>query len=462
MRHLHILGICGTFMAGVALLARELGWRVSGNDAGVYPPMSDQLREQGIELIEGWDLTDLPGVPDLYLIGNALSRGNPAVERILDEGLPYRSGPDWLRDVLLQSRHVLAVAGTHGKTTTSSLLAHILEQAGLAPGFLVGGVPANFGVSARLGGGEYFVIEADEYDTAFFDKAAKFIHYRPRTLILNNLEFDHADIFDSLADIQRQFHHLVRTVPGEGLIVHNTEDEAIDEVLEMGCWSQRAGFGSGGGWRLKPLEKDVSRFEVLEGDVSHGAVAWSLCGRHNASNALAAIIAAAHVGVPPAAAVASLPSFRNARRRLENWLNAGGVAYHDDFAHHPTAIQLTLEALRARVGNARIIAVVDIGSRSMRMGVHERALPGALAAADEVVLHASETVSWEPGTVIERLGVPGRLVGDAAAALAYLNQRARPGDHVLLMSNRSFGGLRDKLTATLGAEHSGAAALRGG
>ena len=461
MKHLHILGVCGTFMAGVALLARELGWRVSGSDAGVYPPMSDQLREQGIELIEGWDLSNLSGSPDLYLIGNALSRGNPAVERILDEGLAYRSGPDWLREELLQTRHVLAVAGTHGKTTTTSLLTHILEQAGLAPGFLVGGVPANFGVSARIGGGTHFVIEADEYDTAFFDKASKFIHYRPRTLVLNNLEFDHADIFDSLDDIQRQFHHLVRTVPSSGLIVHNADDEAIDEVLAMGCWSPCQGFGTSGQWRLKLLKKDASRFEVLEGDTTHGQVEWALCGRHNASNALAAIAAAAHVGIPPSAALAALPSFRNAHRRLENWLNAGGISYYDDFAHHPTAIQLTLEALRARVGNARIIAVLDIGSRSMRMGIHERSLPAALAAADEVVLHASESVSWEPGGVIDRLGVPGRLAGDAETVLTYLNHRLRQGDHVLLMSNRSFGGLRDKLTALARAEDSGTVVLPG-
>ncbi|HCV78657.1 MAG TPA: UDP-N-acetylmuramate:L-alanyl-gamma-D-glutamyl-meso-diaminopimelate ligase, partial [Pseudomonas sp.] len=373
--HIHILGICGTFMGSLAVLAKEAGHRVTGSDANVYPPMSTQLEAQGIELTQGYDPAQLDPAPDLVVIGNALSRGNPAVEYVLDKGLPYVSGPQWLAEHVLQGRWVLAVAGTHGKTTTTSMLAWVLEHAGMSPGFLIGGVPQNFGISARLGGTPFFVVEADEYDSAFFDKRSKFVHYRPRTTILNNLEYDHADIFPDLAAIERQFHHLVRTIPSSGLIIHPTAETALVRVLEMGCWTPVQTTGAGGQWQARLLAEDGSRFEVLfEGQVQ-GTVNWELTGQHNVANALATLAAARHVGVVPSLGVAALSEFRSVKRRMEKVAEVRGVTVYDDFAHHPTAIATTLQGLRARVGSERIIAVIEPRSNSMKLGAHRDGLP---------------------------------------------------------------------------------------
>jgi UDP-N-acetylmuramate: L-alanyl-gamma-D-glutamyl-meso-diaminopimelate ligase len=374
--HIHILGICGTFMGGLAALAREAGHRVTGCDANVYPPMSDQLRALGIELIEGFDADQTALAPDVFVIGNVVKRGNPLMEAILDAGARYTSGPQWLSEHVLQGRHVLAVAGTHGKTTTTSMLAWMLDKAGLEPGFLVGGVPLNFGVSARLGGGRYFVIEADEYDTALFDKRSKFVHYRPRTAVLNNLEHDHADIFPDLAAIETQFHHLVRTVPSTGLVVVNARDEALQRVLQRGCWSEVQRFGAR---REEPgvlrARGEPHAFDVLRGSLKVGRVDWSLLGEHNQLNALAAIAAAEHVGVATDAAAASLSSFENVRRRLELRGEAGGVKVYDDFAHHPTAMRTTLDGLRRKVGLARVLAVFEPRSNTMKLGTMKAQLP---------------------------------------------------------------------------------------
>jgi len=363
--HIHVLGICGTFMGSLAVLAKALGHRVTGSDANVYPPMSTQLEAQGIELTQGYDAAQLEPAPDLVVIGNALSRGNPAVEYVLNKGLPYVSGPQWLADHVLQGRWVMAVAGTHGKTSSSSMLAWVLEHAGMSPGFLIGGVPQNFGISARLGDTPFFVVEADEYDSAFFDKRSKFVHYRPRTAILNNLEFDHADIFPDLAAIERQFHHLVRTIPGEGLIIHPTTEPALKRVIEMGCWTQVATTGEGGQWQAHLLSADGSRFEVsFEGKVA-GTVDWQLTGQHNVANALAVLAAARHVGVVPELGIAALCSFINAKRRMEKVAEVNGVTIFDDFAHHPTAIATTLDGLRKRIGDAKLIAIVEPRSNSI-------------------------------------------------------------------------------------------------
>ena len=374
--HIHILGICGTFMGSLAVLAKELGHRVTGSDANVYPPMSTQLQAQGIELIQGYDPAQLAPAPDLVVIGNALSRGNPAVEYVLNKGLPYVSGPQWLADHVLQGRWVLAVAGTHGKTSSASMLAWVLEHAGMSPGFLIGGVPQNFGISARLGGTPFFVVEADEYDSAFFDKRSKFVHYRPRTAILNNLEFDHADIFPDLAAIERQFHHLVRTIPGDGLIIHPTTEPALKRVIEMGCWTPVQTTGEGGQWQARLLSADGSRFEVSFAGKTAGVVDWQLTGQHNVANALAVLAAARHVGVVAELGIAALCSFINAKRRMEKVAEVNGVTIYDDFAHHPTAIATTLDGLRKRIGSARLIAVIEPRSNSMKLGAHRDGLPG--------------------------------------------------------------------------------------
>ncbi|WP_445936895.1 UDP-N-acetylmuramate:L-alanyl-gamma-D-glutamyl-meso-diaminopimelate ligase, partial [Pseudomonas sp.] len=386
--HIHILGICGTFMGSLAVLAKELGHRVTGSDANVYPPMSTQLEAQGIELTQGYDAAQLDPAPDLVVVGNALSRGNPAVEYVLNKGLPYVSGPQWLADHVLQGRWVLAVAGTHGKTSSSSMLAWVLEHAGMSPGFLIGGVPQNFGISARLGGTPFFVVEADEYDSAFFDKRSKFVHYRPRTAILNNLEFDHADIFPDLAAIERQFHHLVRTIPGEGLIIHPTTEPALKRVIEMGCWTPVQTTGEGGQWQARLLSADGSRFEVsFEGKVA-GTVDWQLTGQHNVANALAVLAAARHVGVLPELGIAALCSFINAKRRMEKVAEVNGVTIFDDFAHHPTAIATTLDGLRKRIGDAKLIAIVEPRSNSMKLGAHRDGLPESVVQADSVYWYA--------------------------------------------------------------------------
>ena len=450
--HIHILGICGTFMGGLAALAREAGHRVTGCDAGVYPPMSEQLRALGIELIEGWSADQLALQPDLFVVGNVVSRGNPLMEAVLDAGVPYTSGPQWLAEHVLQGRHVLAVAGTHGKTTTTSMLAWILDQAGREPGFLVGGVPQNFDVSARLGQpGGCFVIEADEYDTAFFDKRSKFVHYRPRTAVLNNLEFDHADIFPDLAAIETQFHHLVRTVPAHGRLVVNARDEALQRVLDRGSWSELQRFGAR---KEEPgvlrARGDPHDFDVLRGSLKLAHVDWPLLGEHNQLNALAAIAAAEHLGVAPEAAAAALGSFLNVRRRLEVRGEAGGVTVYDDFAHHPTAMHTTIDGLRRKVGPARILAVFEPRSNTMKRGDMAALLPWALEEADLSFCHAAD-LGWDAGAALAPLGDSVTVCDDIDALVRAVVRAARAGDHVLCMSNGGFGGVHAKLLAALAA-----------
>jgi len=449
--HIHILGICGTFMGSLAVLAKALGHRVTGSDANVYPPMSTQLEAQGIELQQGYLAEHLEPAPDLVVIGNALSRGNPAVEHVLNRGLPYVSGPQWLADHVLQGRWVLAVAGTHGKTTASSMLAWVLEHAGMSPGFLIGGVPQNFGISARLGGTPFFVVEADEYDSAFFDKRSKFVHYRPRTAVLNNLEFDHADIFPDLAAIERQFHHLVRTIPSQGLIIHPTSEPAIERVLGMGCWTPVQTTGEGGQWQAHLLAEDGSRFEVLfEGRVQ-GVVDWPLSGRHNVANALAVLAAARHVGVTAEQGVAALGTFLSVKRRMEKIAEVRGVTLYDDFAHHPTAIATTLDGLRRRVGEAPIIAVIEPRSNSMKLGAHRDGLPASVARADQVIWYAPANLGWDLAATAAACPVPALVCDSLEAIIARVVSQAAPGTQVVIMSNGGFGGLHGKLAKALEA-----------
>ncbi len=449
--HIHILGICGTFMGGLAALAREAGHRVTGCDANVYPPMSDQLRSLGIELIEGWGTEQLALKPDLFVVGNVVTRGNALMEAILNAGLPYTSGPQWLADHVLQGRHVLAVAGTHGKTTTTSMLAWILEHAGLQPGFLVGGVPLNFGVSARLGSGKSFVIEADEYDTAFFDKRSKFVHYRPRTAILNNLELDHADIFENLAAIERQFHHLVRTVPGQGRLVVNAREESLQRVLAMGCWSEVLRFGARkeepGALRARG---EPHAFDVLRGSLKIARVEWGLLGEHNQLNALAAIAAAEHMGVAPEVAARALAGFENVRRRLELRGEAGGVKVYDDFAHHPTAMRTTVNGLRRKVGSERILAVFEPRSNTMKLGTMKAQLPWSLEEADLAFCH-SGGLGWNAEEALAPMGAQAVVCDSIDKLVDRVVNAARPGDHILCMSNGGFGGIHAKLLAALAA-----------
>lgn len=447
--HIHILGICGTFMGGAAILARQLGHKVTGCDANVYPPMSTLLESQGIEIIQGYNPSQLKPAPDLVVVGNAMSRGNPCVEYVLNNNLRYTSGPQWLQEILLHDRWVLAVAGTHGKTTTASMLAWILEDCGYQPGFLVGGVLGNFGVSARLGESMFFVVEADEYDSAFFDKRSKFVHYRPRTLVMNNLEFDHADIFDDLKAIQRQFHHLVRTVPGNGRILAPIGVENIQQTLEMGCWSELEYTGEGGHWQARKLVTDGSQFEVyLEGELA-GVVNWDLVGDHNVSNAMMAIAAARHVGVTADLACESLATFINTKRRLELKGEHHGIKVYDDFAHHPTAVELTLGGLRAKVGRERILAVLEPRSNTMKLGVHKQDLAPALQAADEVFIFQPDTIPWSVDEIAVACSQPATTDTDLEALVAKIVASARPGDNILVMSNGGFGGIHDKLLAAL-------------
>ncbi|HQU16585.1 MAG: UDP-N-acetylmuramate:L-alanyl-gamma-D-glutamyl-meso-diaminopimelate ligase [Chromatiales bacterium 21-64-14] len=454
---IHILGICGTFMGGLALLARALGHEVQGSDANVYPPMSTQLAAQGVILREGYDPGHLEPAPDLVIVGNALSRGNPAVESLLDRGLPYTSGPQWLAEHVLQGRGVLAVAGTHGKTTTASLLTWILECSGLEPGFLIGGVPANFGVSARIGGGRYFVVEADEYDSAFFDKRSKFVHYRPRTLVLNNLEFDHADIFPDLAAIQRQFHHLIRTVPATGRILCRSHDGNLREVLDRGCWTPVERFAlededdAAAPWRACGVAADGSQFRIRHGTDHDAEVVWPLLGRHNVCNALAAVAAAAQLGVVPAEAARHLASFQGIRRRMELRGEVNGVRVYDDFAHHPTAIATTLQGLRRHVGRARVIVVLELRSNTLRMGVHRERLAPAVADADQVLLYRPPDLTWDLQPVAARMGPRAAVLGEVQAIVDRIVADARPGDHVVVMSNGAFGGIHERLLRGLGA-----------
>lgn len=447
--HIHILGICGTFMGGLALLARELGMTVTGSDANVYPPMSDQLAAAGIELIEGYDPAQLDPAPDLVVMGNAMSRGNPAVEYVLNKGLPYVSGPQWLSEHVLRGRWVLAVSGTHGKTTTSSLLAWILEHAGMSPGFLIGGVPDNFGETARLGNTPFFVIEADEYDTAFFDKRSKFVHYQPRTLVVNNLEFDHADIFDDLAAIQKQFHHLIRTVPSEGLII-SPRDKVIEQVFEMGCWTERQTLGNDGDWQAVLKNKDGSEFDVqFQGQSA--TVSWSLLGQHNVSNALAAIAAARHVGVTLEHACQALSEFAGVKRRLEVKGEVDQVRVYDDFAHHPTAIATTIAGLRARIGNRKLVAVLELRSNTMKMGVHQDSLAQSLIQADRVLLFQDAGLNWSLKQVSDTLGEHVSVFDSVEAIVNTLQKEAAQGDEILVMSNGGFGGIHQKILEALAA-----------
>ncbi|HWJ04400.1 MAG TPA: UDP-N-acetylmuramate:L-alanyl-gamma-D-glutamyl-meso-diaminopimelate ligase [Steroidobacteraceae bacterium] len=454
--HLHILGICGTFMGGIAAIARAAGHRVTGSDKNVYPPMSTQLAALGVDVIEGYEPDQLALRPDVFVVGNVMSRGNALVEALLASGQPFESGPEWLaRNVLRQDgRWVLGVAGTHGKTTTSSLLASILEHAGLQPGFLIGGVPLDFGVSARLGAGRHFVIEADEYDTAFFDKRAKFVHYRPRTAILNNLEHDHADIYPDVAAIQKQFHFLLRTVPGDGRLVVNAEEPFLDEVLQQGCWTPVERFATrplaNADWHVTPAEgADFANFDVFRGARHVGRVEWNLLGRHNAANALAAIVAAHHAGVDEQAALEALRRFGGVKRRLEVRGVVDGVTVYDDFAHHPTAITTTLEGVRRRASQGRVIAVLEPRSNTMKLGTHKAALAESLRGADRVFVYQSPEVKWDVDDAMHPLGSLATVQSDLARLVATMVAESRPGDHFVLMSNGSFGGLHEKLLQAL-------------
>ncbi|MDY7562031.1 UDP-N-acetylmuramate:L-alanyl-gamma-D-glutamyl-meso-diaminopimelate ligase [Pseudomonas sp. CCC3.2] len=447
--HIHILGICGTFMGSLAVLAKEQGHRVTGSDANVYPPMSTQLQAQGIELTQGYDAAQLDPAPDVVVIGNALSRGNPAVEYVLNKGLPYVSGPQWLADHVLQGRWVLAVAGTHGKTTTSSMLAWVLEHAGMSPGFLIGGVPQNFAVSARLGDTPFFVVEADEYDSAFFDKRSKFVHYRPRTVILNNLEFDHADIFPDLPAIERQFHHLVRTIPSEGLVIHPTTEPALLRVIQMGCWTPVQTTGQGGQWQARLLSEDGSRFEVIFEGVVQGVVEWDMTGQHNVANALATLAAARHVGVVPKQGVEALSAFKSVKRRMEKVAEVNGVTIYDDFAHHPTAIATTLDGLRKHIGDAHLIAIIEPRSNSMKLGAHRDGLPDSVHLADQVIWYAPANLGWDLAATAALCSVPSVVCESLDAIIAKVKSQAKPGTQVVIMSNGGFGGLHSKLAEAL-------------
>jgi UDP-N-acetylmuramate: L-alanyl-gamma-D-glutamyl-meso-diaminopimelate ligase len=450
--HIHILGIGGTFMGGVAAIAKSAGFRVTGSDLNVYPPMSTQLEALGIELIQGYGAEQLDLRPDMVVVGNALSRGSPVVEAMLDRGMPYTSGPQWLAEQVLRGQHVLAVAGTHGKTTTTAMLCWILEDAGLAPGFLIGGVPGNFDSTARLGGGRYFVIEADEYDTAFFDKRAKFVHYRPRTVILNNLEYDHADIYPDVASIRRMFNQLLRTVPGAGRIIVNGEDAELETTLKMGCWTPRETFGKGADWsaHIEPGSA-AGRFEVSFQGKALGEVNWPLLGEHNVMNALAAIAAARHAGVAPERAARSLGTFRGVKRRMEIRGVVNQITVYDDFAHHPTAIETTLRGLRARVNGARIVAVLEPRSNTMKLGVHREQMAPALAEADRAWFLNSPDLGWDLPGAVAKLGARASFAASVDDLVKGLAEDSRAGDQVLVMSNGGFGGLHEKLLTALRA-----------
>jgi UDP-N-acetylmuramate: L-alanyl-gamma-D-glutamyl-meso-diaminopimelate ligase len=445
--HLHILGICGTFMGGLAAIAKAAGYRVTGCDANVYPPMSEQLRALGIELTEGFAEEQIGLRADVWIIGNVVARGNPLMEAILDRGERYVSGPQWLAEQVLAGKHVLAIAGTHGKTTVSAMLAWVLERAGCNPGFLIGGVPLDFPVSARHTDARLFVIEADEYDTAFFDKRSKFVHYRPRTAVLNNLEFDHGDIFDDLAAIERQFHHLVRIVPRSGRLIVHGDDPALKRVLMQGVWSPVESLGVAGAWEAGAADADGS-FEIAWAGRALGRVRWALLGAHNRMNALAAVAAARHAGVEPAAAIESLGAFSGVRRRMQVRGEAGGVKVYDDFAHHPTAIRTTVEALRQRVGRERILAVLEPRSNTMRRGLMKDELPAALAQADRVYIY-NAGLGWDASAVFARMAARVRCESALEALVSAVVAEARPGDHVLVMSNGGFGGIHEKLLARL-------------
>ncbi|MDD1612323.1 MAG: UDP-N-acetylmuramate:L-alanyl-gamma-D-glutamyl-meso-diaminopimelate ligase [Methylococcaceae bacterium] len=448
--HIHILGICGTFMGGLAVIARQMGHQVTGSDQNVYPPMSTQLESQGIVLMEGYHAENLEPKPDLVIIGNALSRGNPEVEAVLNRGLNYVSGPEWLAKHVLQDRWVLGVAGTHGKTTTSSMLSWILEHQGFKPGFLIGGIPLNFGVSARLGESSFFVVEADEYDSAFFDKRSKFVHYRPRTAILNNLEYDHADIFPDLDAIKKQFHHLVRTIPGEGLIIAPENEQNIRDVLNMGCWTPVAQTSINGAsaWNADLRRADGSHFSVIHNGEVQGVVDWPLTGEHNVSNALAAIAASHHIGILTKDAITALTHFRNVKRRMEVIAQLNNVTIYDDFAHHPTAIRTTLDGLRKQVGQERIIAIVEPRSNTMRLGIHTETLAKSLDQADRALIYQPKELSWDL-SLLKQYAANIEICESLDQIISRLKLEARHGGHFVLMSNGSFGGIYTKLLAEL-------------
>ncbi|OCG44633.1 UDP-N-acetylmuramate:L-alanyl-gamma-D-glutamyl-meso-diaminopimelate ligase [Gilliamella sp. Fer1-1] len=448
--HIHILGICGTFMAGIALIARSLGHKVTGSDKNVYPPMSTLLQKEHIDIIEGYDPSQLASTPDLVIIGNALSRGNPCVEYVLDNNIPYISAPQWLHDNVLRDRWVIAVAGTHGKTTTAGMINWILEKLNYKQGFVIGGVPGNFDVSARLGDGNFFVIEADEYDCSFFDKRSKFMHYCPKTLIMNNLEFDHADIFDDLSSIQKQFHHLVRLVPSKGLIISPQEDVNLKQVLAKGCWSEQVFTESETGWLAQRINNDASHFAVYYNNAKVGEVKYSLVGEHNMHNALMAIAAAHNVGIDPADACLALSSFINAKRRLELYGEINNIEIYDDFAHHPTAILATLEALRSKIGaNRRILAVLEPRSNTMKLGVSKDELAPSLGRADEIFIFQPEQLPWLVADVVDACIQPAHWTGDIDLLVEMITKTARPTDAILIMSNGGFNGIHKKILESL-------------
>ncbi|MFZ1387556.1 MAG: UDP-N-acetylmuramate:L-alanyl-gamma-D-glutamyl-meso-diaminopimelate ligase [Thiolinea sp.] len=445
---IHILGICGTFMGGIALLARARGTEVTGSDTNVYPPMSTMLAAEGITVTDGYDPAHLPTDADAIVVGNFMRRGMPIIEQVLDNNLPYISGPQWLYENILRERWVLAVAGTHGKTTTASMLAWILDYAGLKPGFLIGGVPENFGISACLGDSPFFVVEADEYDTAFFDKRSKFVHYHPRTAVLNNLEYDHADIFPDLQAIKTQFHHLLRMVPSNGLVITNGADANLQATLAMGCWTPVEQFVLGD-WQAELVNPDGSEFKVSYQGAEVGSVQWNLLGTHNVHNALAALAAARHVGVPMEHGLAALPSFKGVKRRMQLRGQVNGISVYDDFAHHPTAIATTLAGLRAKVGAGRIIALLEPRSNTMRLGTHKEELANSLIDADQVWLYQPAGLNWDLAAVLDGLGAKGQLQQDVDQLAAKVASAAQTGDHILIMSNGGFGGIHDKVLAEL-------------
>jgi len=449
MKHIHILGICGTFMGGIAILARELGFKVTGSDANVYPPMSTQLEESGIELIQGYDPSQLEPAPDLVVVGNAMSRGNACVEFMLDRNIPYTSGPQWLLENLLKDRWVIALSGTHGKTTTASMVAWILEKNNQRPGFLIGGVPQCLGVSAKLGESPFFVVEADEYDSAFFDKRSKFVHYRPRTLVINNLEFDHADIFDDLAAIERQFHYLIRMVPSNGLIITPTETKSCEDVLDMGCWSEQQTMGNNGDWSYQLLKADGSSFKVFFQNKLVGQLDWDLIGTHNVQNAMMAIAASRHVGISPVQSIDTLTLFKNAKRRLETKGRVNDVTVYDDFAHHPTAIRTTLEGLRANVGQQRIIAILEPRSNTMKQGVHQHTLFNSMIEADVIFVYQPDDINWNMRDMMTDCLPITFIENQLEKLVEQVVEMSQPHDHLLVMSNGGFGAIHQKLLDAL-------------
>ena len=445
-KHIHILGVCGTFMGGVAIIAKQMGYRVTGSDINVYPPMSTFLTENGIEIIPHFETSQLQPAPDMVIVGNAMKRGNPCVEYILDNQLPYTSGPQWLHDNVLRERWVLAVSGTHGKTTTTGMLAWILEQNGLSPSFLIGGIAGNFGVSARLGESNFFVIEADEYDTAFFDKRSKFVHYNPKTLIINNLSFDHADIFDDLKAIQRQFHHMIRIIPSSGLILSDKTEQSVKETLDMGCWSHKQFLGEEQDWYAQRISNDCTHFAIFHKGKKTAEVNWSIVGQHNMHNALMAIAATHHAGVSVENACAALATFVNAKRRLEVKGEVNGITVYDDFAHHPEAIQATLTALRDKIGGSvRILAVLEPRSNTMKMGIHKDDIAPSLVRADYVFVLQPDNIPWDVSDITNKCLQPAKWTANLERLVDMVVAEAQPTDHILVMSNGSFGGIHQKL-----------------